>query len=331
MCFNMAYKYTFFVPAYKNDYFEKALLSMVNQTYRNFKIVVSDDCSPMPLKSVYEKVVSESQHILDQEQIIFLRNEKNYGGVNLAKHWNSLVEKCDTDYLIMASDDDVYAPTFLEEIDKLTLRYDTSNLFCTRVQRINEKDEVTALDAPTVEFESQVDFLYGLYVLRRLKCIGNYVFKTSAIKNIGGFIDFPCAWGSDDITVSALSEKGVGITTDVLFSFRMSGKNISSTNNIKLNELKIKARMQNLEWFDGFVRHISIDDSLLEQYRLASYEDFYRKEWIKSIIAGAEYLHQKQWIECYKWLVKYKELNGIMSKIHFFWTWMRAFKMRKSW
>lgn len=312
------------------DYFEEALRSIIGQTYRNFKIVVSDDCSPMPLKSVFDKVVSESRHILNEGQVIFSRNDKNFGGANLVSHWNTLVEKCDTDYLIMASDDDVYAPTFLEEIDKLVLKDETSDLFCTRVQRINENDEVTAMDAPTVEFESQVDFLYGLYVLRRLKCIGNYVFKTSALQHIGGFVNFPCAWGSDDITVSILSGNGVGITPDVLFSFRMSGKNISSANNVRQNELKVKARMQNIEWFENFVRQISTDGSLLAKYRLTSYEDFYRREWVKSIVSGAEFLRLKQWRECYKWLVKHNELNGMMSKAHFLWTWIRAYKMRKS-
>lgn len=326
----MAYKYTFFVPAYKIDYFEEALRSMIGQTYRNFKIVVSDDCSPMPLKSVFDKVVSESNQILKEGQIVFSRNDKKFGGANLVSHWNTLVGKCDTDYLIMASDDDVYAPTFLEKIDKLVLKYETSDLFCTRVQRINENDEVTAMDAPTVEFESQVDFLYGLYFLRRLKCIGNYVFKTSALQHIGGFVNFPCAWGSDDITVSILSGNGVGITPDVLFSFRMSGKNISSTNNVRQNELKVKARMQNIDWFEDFVRQITTDGSLLNKYRLASYEDFYRKEWVNSIVSGAEFLRLKQWRECYEWLVKHNELNGMMSKVHFLWTWIKAFKMRKS-
>ena len=77
---NMAYKYTFLVPAYKIDYFEKALRSMIGQTYRNFKIIVSDDCSPMPLKSVFEKVVSESQSVLSEGQVVFKRNATNYGG-----------------------------------------------------------------------------------------------------------------------------------------------------------------------------------------------------------------------------------------------------------
>lgn len=54
----MRYKYTFLVPAYKAEFFEDALLSMARQTYKNYKIIVSDDCSPENLKGIYNKVCS---------------------------------------------------------------------------------------------------------------------------------------------------------------------------------------------------------------------------------------------------------------------------------
>lgn len=321
------YRYTFLVPAYKIEYFEAALRSMVGQSYRNFKIIVSDDCSPMPLHSVFEKV--QADYNLEEEQLVYRRTNLNIGGVNLVEHWNALVDECDTDFLIMASDDDLYAPNFLEEIDKLTFKYPLVDMYCTRVKRINEDDVVTAQDAPTVEFEKQIDFLYGLYVLRRLKCIGNYVFRTSSIKKFGGFVKFPYAWGSDDITVSAMSKNGVGITSGVLFSFRLSGKNISSTQNSRVTSLKVKARMQNVEWFEQFVKKINADDSLLSKSRLASYEEFYRREWIGSIIANSEFLEYKQLKNTFRWLVRHGGLRGIIMKAHLFWTWIRAAKVRK--
>lgn len=184
------------------------------------------------------------------------------------------------------------------------------------------------MDAPTNEYENQIDFLYGLYALRRLKCIGNYVFKTSELKKIGGFINFPCAWGSDDSTVSVMSKNGVGIAPDVLFSFRLSGKNISTTTNSKINGLKVKARIQNLEWFYKFTSDISIDGSLLAKFRLKSYKEFYSSEWTKSIITGAEFLALIGAKESYDWLIKHGQLNGFMQKIHFWWTWLRAAKYR---
>ena len=49
-------KYTFLVPSYKASFFEEALESIKNQTYPDFKVIVSDDCSPENLKPIYDKV-----------------------------------------------------------------------------------------------------------------------------------------------------------------------------------------------------------------------------------------------------------------------------------
>lgn len=328
----MRYKYTFLVPAYKAEFFEEALFSMAGQTYKNYKVIVSDDCSPENLKNIYDKVYSAiigGGVLPDSTQLEYRCNETNIGSANLVQHWNRLVELCDTEYLIMASDDDLYSPQFLEEIDLLTNKYPCANLFCTRVKRINEYGTLTAIDAPTMGFESQVDFLYGLYVLRRLKCIGNYVFKTSALKSIGGFVDFPCAWGSDDITVSVMSKDGVGITPDSLFSFRMSGKNISSTASLKVNSLKVKARILNLDWFDHFAKDIVTDGSVVANSRFAAYKDFYQAEWTKSIVAGSEFLAFNDMRDTFSWLVEHKKLNGVFLKCHFLWTWIRGIRARK--
>lgn len=328
----MRYKYTFLVPAYKAEFFEEALLSIAKQTCKNFKIIVSDDCSPENIKGIYDKLYSDiigGAGLLKPTQLNYRCNKTNIGSVNLVYHWNQLVELCDTEYLIMASDDDLYSPQFLEEIDSLTNRYPSASLFCTRVRRINEYGDLTALDAPTLGFERQVDFLYGLYVLRRLKCIGNYVFKTSVLKGMGGFVDFPCAWGSDDITVSAMSKDGVGITPDCLFSFRMSGKNISSTTSLKVNSLKVKARMQNIDWFEHFSKDIATDGSVVANSRLAAYKEFYRTEWTKSIVAGSEFLAFKDMKNTYRWLVEHRKLNGVFLKCHFLWTWVRGGRARK--
>ena len=43
------------------------------------------------------------------------------GGKSLVSHWNLLVDMCDTEYFIMASDDDVYEPEFMKEIDSLVM------------------------------------------------------------------------------------------------------------------------------------------------------------------------------------------------------------------
>ena len=70
-------KYTFLLPAYKPDFFEEALRSIKEQTFSDCKVLVSDDCSPHDLKSIFDKVCG------DDERFAYRRNEENMGGKSL--------------------------------------------------------------------------------------------------------------------------------------------------------------------------------------------------------------------------------------------------------
>ena len=65
----MSTKYTFLLPAFKPDFFEVALRSIKSQTLKDFKVLVSDDCSPHDLKSIYNKVCG------DDARFTYRRNE----------------------------------------------------------------------------------------------------------------------------------------------------------------------------------------------------------------------------------------------------------------
>ena len=155
-------KYTFLLPAYKVLFFEEALQSIKNQTYRDFKVIVSDDCSPENLKSIYDKVCG------DDPRFIFRRNEENMGSKSLVSHWNMLVDMCDTEWLIMAGDDDVYEPTFLEEMDRLQVKYPNVDLLHARARVIDAEGEVVKLDSAYDEYVTQIEFLAFSSVLQRL-------------------------------------------------------------------------------------------------------------------------------------------------------------------
>lgn len=47
-------KYTFLLPAYKGRFFDEMLRSIQGQTYTDFKVIISDDCSPEDLRSICE-------------------------------------------------------------------------------------------------------------------------------------------------------------------------------------------------------------------------------------------------------------------------------------
>ena len=208
------------LPAYRSRYLEDALKSILAQRYGSFRVVVSDDASTEPLKEIVSA--------LDDPRVTFRRNPTNLGAGQLVTHWNLLLDNCASEYIIIASDDDLYHPGFLEQIDRLAQQHPEADILRTRACVIDRDGQVIRTEKGTAEWFSTGDFLNYLLQPESVLCIGNYVFKTNALKAAGGFVPFPLGWKSDSATQILLSRNGMPCTQDVLFSFRMSGLNISS-------------------------------------------------------------------------------------------------------
>lgn len=297
-------KYTFLVPSYKASFFEEALRSIKNQTFTDFKVIVSDDCSPENLKPIYDKVCG------DDSRFVFRRNHENMGGKSLVSHWNLLVDMCDTEYLIMASDDDVYDPKFLEEIDELVAKYPQVDLLRAKARR-TENGKVVLEDDEISEFQTQSDFMQYFGRKKMVLCLANYVFRTDALKKMGCFPDFPTAAFSDSATAIYLSKNGIATTRDILFTFRISNENLSCSKNYSKNAEKgVWANLMFLDWYkEYFHQHYPYDDFAfgIEQYHLPKlpfikmlkyYWEFRRRGYMKQLRPNLTIL--KNWFKLRK-------------------------------
>lgn len=249
----MGYKYTFLLPAYKSAFFKEALISIKQQVYSDFHCLVSDDCSPEPIKSIFDSVVG------DDSRFEYRRNEENIGGKSLISHWQLLVEMCQTEFFIMASDDDVYESDYLLQIDELTSKYPNVNLFRSRVKIINEKEEVYWQEPIFEEKLDQLHFFRYVYPSCFAYCEAAYCYRTSAFREKGGYFDAPLAWHSDNATHILMAEKGCAFTKDVLFGFRVSGASISGSNTQRMEALKVEATFMFWDWIRQLVKNIPDD------------------------------------------------------------------------
>jgi hypothetical protein len=118
------------------------------------------------------------------------------------------------------------------------------------------------------EHVNYLDFLNQCHNNNNFKCIANYVFKTSTLKNKGGFVFFPFAWPSDTATAMMMAQNGCANTQACLFKFRHSGINISNSKNGKYNSLmKVKGMLQFDVWFNKLIESINVKNSY-ERYTL---------------------------------------------------------------
>lgn len=218
-------KYSFVLPAYKAGFFGEAVESILNQTYTDFELVIVNDASPEDLDSIVDRY--------RDERIRYYRNEKNLGGSDLVAQWNKSLSYAKGDYVILASDDDVYSPDYLEMMDVMVQKYPEVNVFRPRVKRFDENGKILQLDGYVNEYLSKIEYLY-IWTSRWVGSgIPFFLFKRDALIATGGFVNYPLAWFSDDATVFNVADNGIVTCNKTLFAFRQSGESISTYSNTK--------------------------------------------------------------------------------------------------
>ena len=95
---------SFIMPTFKSQYLSAAIESILAQDCGNWELVIVDDCSPEDLKSIVDRYCDD--------RIRYYRNEKNLGGRNLVNQWNYSITLANGDWIALAADDDIYAPSF---------------------------------------------------------------------------------------------------------------------------------------------------------------------------------------------------------------------------
>lgn len=291
-------KFSFVLPAYKATYLQQAMQSILSQTYSDFELIVVDDCSPEDIEVI---VLG-----FKDERISYFRNEKNIGGHDLVGQWNKCLSYAEGEYVILATDDDLYAPEFLKTFVPLIWEYPSVDIFRARVLQVNSNNEILAIDRCYKQYLSSVEFYY--HMLHGMKGgIPQYIFRREALVNKGGFVNFPKAWASDDATALMMSGNGVVTSQEHLVRFRNSGINISSDSS--LGTEKTKARLMYAEWLRNNVPENEINDEFGRFYRkeVHDYLPIYNKT---TLISTMKNLSISQKLQCLKEVVR----SNVFSK-----------------
>ena len=237
-------RFSFVLPAYKSEYLQVAIDSILQQTYIDFELIIVDDASPYHLESIVNQY--------NDNRIVFHRNENNIGGKNLVSNWNKCIKYAKGEYVILASDDDIYSPFFLQQVDERIKDYPNVDIIRSRVNRIDSDGIITDIEQIYKPFMPFSEFVF-YWSKGIINCIANYAFKRTALLDAGGFVDMPCAWYSDDITIVNMSFNGIATTDDALFYFRTSDKSISWTFNKETIRKKWKANGMFYQWFNDTI------------------------------------------------------------------------------
>lgn len=237
---------SFVLPAYKRKYLKEAIASILAQTYRDFELVVVDDCSPEGLKEIVEE--------FHDERLSYYCNEKNIGGKDLVAAWTHAMAYARGEWCVLASDDDVYLPEYLEEMIRLRDKYPECDLFHSRMAIIDAEGNWIGGGHGRIEHETQLQMVYSRGVLGVVQTMADFMFRRKSYEQIGGFVRFPRAWYSDDATWFSLAANGCVCSPRILYCWRSSGDNISTRFDDVLE--KLAASMAYKKWAEEFISRI---------------------------------------------------------------------------
>ena len=138
-------KYSFIVPVYNTEkYLKKCLDSLVNQTYKDFEIIVVNDGSTDKSSNIISKYQKKYKNII----VIDKENEGN----SIAK--NIGVKKSCGQYILFVDSDDYVEPQLLSVVDK-----EVNDVDILKYQAATEDEEYTKINEYHEEgFESMCGY-----------------------------------------------------------------------------------------------------------------------------------------------------------------------------
>lgn len=103
------------IPSYNRPgYIRELLITVVNQDYLNYEVVICDDNSP--LTSEIEQVVNDISNNYHSKKIRFFRNKVTLG---YDGNFRNLISKAEGDYCVYMGDDDLLCPGALSRIGEV--------------------------------------------------------------------------------------------------------------------------------------------------------------------------------------------------------------------
>lgn len=205
---------TVIITTYKrSDVIERAVKSILNQTYKNIEIIVVDDNANIP-----EEREKTAEIIKKYPNIIYIANAKNLGGA-LAR--NEGIYKAKGKYIAFLDDDDEYRE------DKIEKQY---NLY-----KEHENEKVGMIFCEDENKSYNANYKSNLLYQQMLNCIAPTSFwfmPKKVLEEVGYFEDSPCK--QDSILLLKVIAAGYTVykvpENLIIFNWHDTGHGISGTN-----------------------------------------------------------------------------------------------------
>ena len=214
------------LPVYNGSkYIRKSIDSIVNQTYKDWELIIVNDCSTDNTISIVE------EYVIKDERIHVISNDVNQ---KLPKSLNIGFRLAEGEYLTWTSDDNIYMPTALQQMVKY-LDEHNYEMVCARYDFISQDGEYLRTS--------------DIYV-NELMAVGNkvgacFLYKRSVIGEIGEYNPDMFLVEDYEYWLRIYFRYGViGFIDEVLYKYRIHSSSLTSTRYLDIQ--KSNARMKKI-------------------------------------------------------------------------------------
>jgi glycosyltransferase involved in cell wall biosynthesis len=221
------------IPYFKRHFFKETLLSIKNQTNKDFHLYIGDDNSP------FDPTGLISECFGDSNAVTYIKFDNNLGSIHLTRQWERCIDTATETYIWLFSDDDVMPADAVERFYKFIENYPDAELVRFNMNIINDKHQVITFGPPHPPHETSHDF-----IIRRLQgqCISSaceYIFTKDIYLRKDKFVNFPVGWAADDATwLKFGTDTGIYTIPGTPVLWRFGATNISSSTKNQTDKTK---------------------------------------------------------------------------------------------
>jgi glycosyltransferase involved in cell wall biosynthesis len=235
----MKKKITVCIQSYNHGkYIAGCIQSILNQTYKNFNIIIFDDGSNDETIKIVKKIISENKN--KKIRLIRTNSPKNHTNFNnILKSYKIFGE-----YFTIFHSDDIYEPNILEEQVKFMDTNQDVIATSTNANLINNKNKfIRTINIPhelkkitkinNLKF-TELLFNFGFFLMTP-----SFIYRTIFFKKKKIFFNYQkFGWAGDAYFFYTLSKyNSIGFIKKILFNYRISNESLS--HNLRKNNTNI--------------------------------------------------------------------------------------------
>ena len=275
--------FTVVIPLFnKERHIERAVKSVINQTFQNFEIIVVDDGST-------DNSAEEVLKIKDNR--IKLIKQKN-GGVSSAR--NKGIDEARYEYIGFLDADDAWKPNFLDSIKEIIEKYPKAGAYCTSYD-IKTEDGIVIVPSNYLNFDSNWNGIIDDYFKYSLK--GSLIWTSCVVIPKSVFIDL----GGFPVGI----KRGEDLDMWIRIALNYDIVYLNKTCATYYHDADNRACKRKVEQKYSIVSYV--EDILAQGKNLGTTSIYFEEYMIKIIISKARYLiEENNRKEARKLLYKYR-------------------------